>query len=129
MQTDQSQDLEGNIQLGGTDEEIKTADGFRTENGRPGSAASSQHSAGGLDGQTFNTLDEPVSETIVSHKNLGKNKLTIGVLCQKRDLERIWQKLRIVINPLNKVDTDARRKEIRNWDLWGPFFFCLMLAA
>ena len=44
-------------------------------------------------------------------------------------MERIWQKLRIVINPFAKVDTEEKRKEIRNWDLWGPFFFCLMLAT
>ena len=42
---------------------------------------------------------------------------------------RIWSKLKIVINPIAKVDTDEKRKEIRNWDLWGPFFFCLMLAG
>lgn len=42
---------------------------------------------------------------------------------------RIWSKLKIVINPIAKVDTDEKRKEIRNWDLWGPFFFCLMLAS
>ena len=42
---------------------------------------------------------------------------------------RIWQKLRIVINPFSKDDTEQKRKEIRNWDLWGPFFFCLILAS
>ena len=47
----------------------------------------------------------------------------------KRDLMRIWEKLRIVINPMSKVDTEEKRREIRNWDLWGPFFFCLMLAT
>ena len=24
---------------------------------------------------------------------------------------------------------DQRRKEVRNWDLWGPFIFCLILAV
>ena len=65
--TEQSQDLEGNIQLDNTDEESKAAGGFRPENsGRPGSSASSQ---GSMSGETFNTLDEPVSETIVSSSN------------------------------------------------------------
>ena len=47
---------------------------------------------------------------------------------QKRDLTRVWEKLRIVMNPFSKVDNEQKRREIRNWDLWGPFFFCLMLA-
>jgi len=57
-----------------------------------------------------NTLDEPVSETI------------------KRDLMNIWQKLRVVINPFQEVEAQEKKREIRNWDLWGPFFFCLTLA-
>ena len=31
---------------------------------------------------------------------------------------RIWEKLRIVINPFGVKD-ENKRKEIRNWDLWG----------
>ena len=42
---------------------------------------------------------------------------------------RIWQKLRVVINPFKPVESVEKRKEIRNWDLWGPFIFCLMLAV
>ena len=111
----EANDLEGNIKLdqhtSGQDEEEKNDYGFQPEvQDRPGSAASSNFSTG-RDGDVLNTLDEPVSETI------------------KRDLERIWEKLRIVINPVAKVDTEEKRKEIRNWDLWGPFFFCLMLAT
>ena len=38
-----------------------------------------------------------------------------------------------MVNPFRKenagVDDANKRKEIRNWDLWGPFFFCLMLAS
>ncbi len=61
-----------------------------------------------------------MAETIVSASKL----------VQKRDLRRIGQKLRIVLNPIKPVaDTADKRKEIRNWDLWGPFFFCLMLAS
>lgn len=68
---EQSHDLEGNIQLDtfDQDEESKQPasgqnNGFRSENDRPNSSASSQMSAG----ETFNTLDEPVSETIVSRQ-------------------------------------------------------------
>ena len=32
------------------------------------------------------------------------------------------------MNPFAKVDNEEKRQEIRNWDLWGPFIFCLMLA-
>ena len=61
---DQSQDLEGNIRIDSSREESKGTGGFRSEDNRAGSRASSQHSA--IEGETFNTLDEPVSETIVS---------------------------------------------------------------
>ena len=115
----ESRDLEGNIKLD-TDgqqsapesvEEAQNNYGFQPEdNDRPRSAASSAYSQS-QNGEILNTLDEPVSETI------------------KRDLMRIWEKLRIVINPMSKVDTEEKRREIRNWDLWGPFFFCLMLAT
>jgi hypothetical protein len=63
------------------------------------------------------TLDEPVSETIM------------------RDLNRISRKLKIVVNPFqlgvdqSDVDAEEKRKEIRNWDLWGPFIFCLILSV
>ena len=117
MADDSNRDLEGNIKLDTFDqqsadvEEAKNNYGFQpeTNESRPSSAASSNISE--RNGDVLSTLDEPVSETI------------------KRDLTRIWEKLRIVINPIAKVDTEEKRKEIRNWDLWGPFFFCLMLAT
>ena len=101
-------DLEGNIALGGDDNQQNTAqeeskNGFQPENQASGSS-------GGVFGDELNTLDEPVMDTI------------------KRDLTRIWQKLKIVINPFVQIDNEEKRREIRNWDLWGPFFFCLMLA-
>jgi len=57
-------DLEGNIQLDTFEEEAKEKSGFRQENERAASRASSQSSS--VNGETLNTLDEPVSETIVS---------------------------------------------------------------
>ena len=48
---------------------------------------------------------------------------------------RIYNKLRIVINPFelgfsNQPDNiEEKRREVRNWDLWGPFFFCLLLSV
>ena len=78
------------------------------------------------DPEGMSTLDEPVSETIVSD---------IVVTPQKRDLMRIYNKLKIVINPFelgfsNQPDNiEEKRREVRNWDLWGPFFFCLLLSV
>ena len=51
------------------------------------------------------TLDEPVSATIL------------------RDLRRIGIRLRHVLIPNSSTES-----ELRNWDLWGPLIFCLMLA-
>ena len=55
----------------------------------------------------FNTLDESVSSTLT------------------RDLRRICHKLEYVLIPRIKVD---KRKELQNWDLWGPLIFCLLLC-
>ncbi|GMH35985.1 hypothetical protein BSKO_03853 [Bryopsis sp. KO-2023] len=62
----------------------------------------------GNSGFLENTLDEPLSETI------------------KRDFVRIGKNLRIVLFPFN-VGTD-RTRSLRNWDLWGPLIFVLILA-
>jgi len=50
------------------------------------------------------TINEPVSTTIC------------------RDLRRVGIKLKHVLIPRDTV------KELRNWDLWGPLFLCLLLA-
>ena len=109
----QDLELEGNIKLAESGVHIEEADnsGFRSESTSAETKSSDE----------LHTLDEPVSATIVSFPWFHS--------CQKRDLMRIWTKLRIVINPIKPVAAEAdKRKEIRNWDLWGPFFFCLMLA-
>lgn len=51
------------------------------------------------------TLDEPVMDTV------------------KRDLRMVWTKMMKVVVP--SPDT---KDELRNWDLWGPLFLCLILA-
>ena len=51
------------------------------------------------------TLDEPVMDTV------------------KRDLHVVWTKLKKVAIP-----TEDTKTELRNWDLWGPLFLCLLLA-
>ena len=76
--------------------------------------------AAGNVGAAFNdlsTLEEPVMETI------------------KRDLRNIWGKLKIVVNPMQMGvrgtpnNIEEKRQEVRNWDLWGPFLFTLLLSV
>lgn len=55
-----------------------------------------------------NTLTEPVEETI------------------KRDLTRIVNNLKLVVLP-NPFREDPG-KALRDWDLWGPFFFVVFLG-
>jgi len=58
-----------------------------------------------------NTLDEPVSTTL------------------KRDLIRIYTKLRYVVIPkLNRTQDELTKLELKNWDLWGPLIFTLLLC-
>ena len=43
-----------------------------------------------------------------------------------RDLKQIGIRARYVIVPLG--DT-TKRKELKNWDLWGPLLLCIVLAV
>ena len=67
--------------------------------------------------KALDTLDEPIMDTI------------------NRDLDRIYSKLKIVINPFQlglqdgADNIDEKRREVRNWDLWGPFLFTLILSV
>uniref|UniRef100_A0A7S0VU54 Protein YIPF n=1 Tax=Hemiselmis tepida TaxID=464990 RepID=A0A7S0VU54_9CRYP len=71
----------------------------------PSGQLSSEASAPGGQDLEDTTLDEPVLETI------------------KRDLRMVWRKIGKVAIP--SQDT---KDELRNWDLWGPLFLCLILA-
>ena len=42
-----------------------------------------------------------------------------------RDLNRIYAKLKIVGLP---VSSEQKHKELKQWDLWGPFIICLLLG-
>ncbi|KAG7398110.1 Yip1 member 6 [Phytophthora boehmeriae] len=55
-----------------------------------------------------NTLDEPVSTTIL------------------RDLKLVGGKLRVVLMPSNT--SEETLKALRDWDLWGPLLLCLTLS-
>lgn len=56
----------------------------------------------------FATLNEPVSRTIM------------------RDVNMVAAKLKIVLSP--NASPDDSRRELRNWDLWGPLLLCLVLS-
>ena len=42
-----------------------------------------------------------------------------------RDLKRIYLKMRVVIVP---YVNEEKVKELKQWDLWGPFVMCLLLG-
>lgn len=44
----------------------------------------------------------------------------------KRDIVRIYHKIRFVIKI--KKSEEERNTQIQDWDLWGPFLLCIMLA-
>ncbi|BDA47297.1 Protein YIPF6 [Coccomyxa sp. Obi] len=62
----------------------------------------------GMGNTPLNTLDEPIWETI------------------KRDLHRIGGNLILVVFPFK--NRDQQSAALRNWDLWGPMTFTLVLA-
>ncbi|KAL8149491.1 protein YIP4b-like [Apium graveolens] len=59
-------------------------------------------------GPSPNTLTEPVWDTV------------------KRDLSRIVSNLKLVVFP--NPNRDDPGKALRDWDLWGPFFFIVFLG-
>jgi len=54
------------------------------------------------------TLDEPVSETIM------------------RDLRMVGSKLKVVLRPQSA--SSATLSQLKEWDLWGPLLVCLVLS-
>lgn len=55
------------------------------------------------------SLDEPVWQTL------------------KRDLRRVAIRLKVVLLP-HKTSPEQYRRELHDWDLWGPLLMCLLLA-
>ncbi|CAN1329719.1 Protein YIP4a [Linum perenne] len=77
--------------------------------GPPPSAAGGSNNSGATGfGPAPNTLTEPVWDTV------------------KRDLSRIVSNLKLVVFP-NPFREDPG-KALRDWDLWGPFFFIVFLG-
>ena len=61
-----------------------------------------------IDQQELNTLDEPISTTLL------------------RDLTSIVAKIKSIIFPF--IFKNDRQKMLKDWDLWGPLLFCTFLA-
>jgi len=73
-----------------------------------GSISSNAPAGGSSDSSTgmeFNTLDEPISETV------------------KRDLKAVGSKFFHVLYPKEK------KSLLREWDLWGPLILCTFMAT
>ena len=62
-------------------------------------------------GPPLNTLDEPIRATFA------------------RDLKRVGANLVLVAAPFGGRARDAQTAALRNWDLWGPMTFALLLAV
>ncbi|KAH9807743.1 Yip1 domain-containing protein [Melampsora americana] len=78
-----------------------------------GSSRPQRHAIGGIMtesryGSGLNTLDEPISETIM------------------RDLSAIGSKIVLILYPSGSSSSKA---VLRDWDLWGPLVACLGLAV
>ena len=70
--------------------------------------------------QTDNNL--PTNKEIYVHNSLNESIMTSLM----RDLNRVYAKLKIVALP---VASEAKNKELKQWDLWGPFIICLLLGT
>ena len=65
---------------------------------------------------------ETANKEIYVHNSLNEPILTSLM----RDLNRVYAKLKIVALP---VSSEAKHKELKQWDLWGPFIICLLLGT
>ena len=66
--------------------------------------------------------EETTNKEIYVHNSLNEPIMTSLM----RDLNRIYAKLKIVALP---VSSEAKNKELKQWDLWGPFIICLLLGT
>ena len=67
------------------------------------------------------TQNNNYNQEIYVHNSLNEPILT----SLTRDLNRIYSKLKIVALP---ISSEAKNKELKQWDLWGPFIICLLLG-
>ena len=69
-----------------------------------------------------NENGSPSNQEIYVHNSLNESIYTSLM----RDLNRIYAKLKVVALP---VSSEAKNKELKQWDLWGPFIICLLLGT
>ena len=62
----------------------------------------------GIDSSTLDTLDEPVSVTLL------------------RDLKSIGFKMKHILFPVSQAE--VKKHVFREWDLWGPLLLCTLMA-
>lgn len=73
--------------------------------------------------ETLKSIPKPDKLTAPANSTL-KESIINSIL---RDLRSIWDKIKLVLDIRN---TNAQlAKQILHWDLWGPLFFTLLLAA
>ena len=66
--------------------------------------------------------EETTNKEIYVHNSLNEPILTSLM----RDLNRVYAKLKVVALP---ISSEAKHKELKQWDLWGPFIICLLLGT
>ena len=69
----------------------------------------------------YPTPSDNQNQEIYVHNSLNEPIMTSIT----RDLNRIYLKLKIVALPINN---EQKNKELKQWDLWGPFIICLLLG-
>ncbi|RWS05289.1 hypothetical protein B4U80_03179, partial [Leptotrombidium deliense] len=66
------------------------------------------HSTSGYKANSLDTLDEPITETLL------------------RDFKGVLTKVKLILFPIRSVD--ANKSLLKDWDLWGPLILCTFVA-
>ena len=75
--------------------------------------------------------DDLISDDMRFEENIKDQEQSINTLHESvwttlsRDFIRIKNKLFVVIIPFTSKE---KEKELRHWDLWGPFLFCILFG-
>ena len=75
----------------------------------------------------YNNMNYPTPSSSQDQEIYVHNSLNEPIMTSiSRDLNRIYLKLKVVALPIN---TEQKNKELKQWDLWGPFIICLLLGV
>lgn len=69
--------------------------------------------------------DKPIKQSVTDAEAAALTEPVCTTIC--KELKRICVKLRYVLFPFGTGKAQAKQ-ELRNWDLWGPLIFCLLLS-